>query len=394
MNRRLLALICAVLAMSLIAAGCGDDDDDGGGGGTSGGGGIGEGTGSAKAKAKESGEQAAKDAGGATELPPSKTVGFLQILGGIESADRTANAVKVALSEVGYKMVLCDGAGDPTKWATCADSLLGRGVDAIFTTGIEPSAVAPQLKKAKAQDIPFVQVGGLVSPGYNGSYYPDEPEAGKILSEYVLKEMDKVPEKPAQIIAHDYPAPWATSRTDELEKLVKAAPDDYEITATTQTDPANLVNGTRKSVTDQITSSPDTNLFWFSFDSAGQVGGQAVAAKFPGKQFPEKPLVATFHADLGTLELMKGGAVDVALDVPYDAGPWVGVDQLLEYWGRDTPFAKEPQPSYPGIGTVYDYEVVTKDNLPPEGEYREPANDFVTFFKTKWAAEFGGGGAN
>ncbi len=391
MNRRLLALLCAVAAIGLFVAGCGDDDDDGG---TSGGGGIGAGTGSAKAKAQKSGAQAAKDDGTA-ELPPNKTIGFLQILGGIESADRTANAVKTALAEVGYKMVLCDGQGDPTKWATCADSLLGRGVDAIFTTGIEPNAVAPQLKKAKSQDVPFIQVGGLVSPGYDGSYYPDEPEAGKILAEYTLKDLtDNVSEKPAQIIVHDYPAPWATSRTDELEKQVKASPDDYEITATTQTDPANLVNGTRKTVTDQITANPDTNMFWFSFDSAGQVGGQAVSAKYPGKQFPDKPLVATFHADLGTLELMRAGNVDVALDVPYDAGPWVGVDQLLQHWGLDKPFAKEPQPSYPGIGTVYDYEVVTKDNLPPEGQYRTPKNDFVTFFKTKWADQFGGGGAN
>ena len=392
LNRRLLALLCAALAIGLFVAGCGDDDDDGGG--TSGGGGIGAGTGSAKAKAQESGAQAAKE-DGTGELEPNKTIGFLQILGGIESADRTANAVKTALAEVGYKMVLCDGQGDPTKWATCADSLLGRGVDAIFTTGIEPNAVAPQLKKAQSQNVPFIQVGGLVSPGYDGSYYPDEPEAGKILAEYTTKQLtDQVSEKPAQIIVHDYPAPWATSRTDELEKLVKASPDDYEITATTQTDPANLVNGTRKTVTDQITANPDTNMFWFSFDSAGQVGGQAVLAKYPGKQFPEKPLVATFHGDLGTLELMKAGAVDVALDVPYDAGPWVGVDQLLQFWGLDTPFSKEPQPTYPGIGTVYDYEVITKDNLPPEGEYRTPKNDFVTFFKTKWADQFGGGGAN
>jgi ABC-type sugar transport system substrate-binding protein len=392
MNRRLLALLCAVVALALVGAGCGDDDDDGGG--TSGGGGIGAGTGSAKAKAQKAGAEAAKQDGTA-KLEPNKTVGFLQILGGIESADRTANAVKVALSEVGYKMVLCDGQGDPTKWATCADSLLGRGVDAIFTTGIEPNAVAPQLKKAKAQNIPFIQVGGLVSPGYDGSYYPDEPEAGKILADYTTKLLSKeVSEKPAQIIVHDYPAPWATSRTDELEKVVKASPDDYKITATTQTDPANLVNGTRKSVTDQITANPDTNMFWFSFDSAGQVGGQAVSAKYPGKTFPDKPLVATFHADLGTLELMKAGNVDVALDVPYDAGPWVGVDQLLQFWGLDKAFSKEPQPSYPGIGTVYDYEVVTKDNLPPEGKYRTPKNDFVTFFKTKWADQFGGGGAN
>ena len=100
-------------------------------------------------------------------------------------------------------------------------------------------------------------------------------------------------------------------------------------------------------------------------------------------------MVATFHADLGTLELMKQGTVDVVVDVPYDASPWIGVDQLLEHFARDTAFEKAPQPSYPGVGDVFDYEVVTSDNLPPDGEYRAPKVDFVTFFQTKWKTEFG-----
>ena len=41
-------------------------------------------------------------------------------------------------------------------------------------------------------------------------------------------------------------------------------------------------------------------------------------------------------------------------------------------------------PDYPGVGDVFDYEVVTSDNLPPDGEYRTPDVDFVTYFQTKW----------
>jgi ABC-type sugar transport system substrate-binding protein len=390
MKTRLLLVACLVLALGLIAAGCGDDDDDGGGGG-SGGGGIEAGTGERKQVAQQAGKVAAEEAGGPVELPPNKTIGFLQILGGIESADRTANAARTALKQVGYKMVLCDGQGDPTKWVTCADSLIGRGVDAILTTGIEPSSIKRQLNKAKAQNIPFVQGGGLVSEGYDGSYYPDEPGAGKILAEDLLKRLDEVQEEPVQLAIHDYPAPWATVRTDELEKLIKGD-ERYEVVATTQTDPANLVNGTRKTVTDQVTANPDIKAFWFSFDTTGQVGGQAVQAKFPGKKFPDKPLVATFHADLGTLELMRAGAVDVVIDVPYDASQWIAVDNLLEYFARDAPFDKSPQPEYAEVGDLFDYEIVDETNLPPEGEYREPKVDFVTFFETKWKEEFGGSG--
>jgi hypothetical protein len=86
---------------------------------------------------------------------------------------------------------------------------------------------------------------------------------------------------------------------------------------------------------------------------------------------------------------MSQNVVDVAVDVPYDASQWTAVDQLLEFWARDKPFDKSPAPEYPGVGDLYDYEIVTKDNLPPAGEYREPKVDFVSYFKAKWEAEFG-----
>ena len=122
-------------------------------------------------------------------------------------------------------------------------------------------------------------------PGYDGSYYPDEPKAGKILADYVLKQLGALPDKPVQLGIHDYPAPWATARTDELEKMIKGDPD-YEVVATTQTDPANLVNGTRKTVTDQITANPDIKMFWFSFDSAGPGGRPGGLGEVPGQEVP------------------------------------------------------------------------------------------------------------
>ena len=85
---------------------------------------------------------------------------------------------------------------------------------------------------------------------------------------------------------------------------------------------------------------------------------------------------------------MRAGAIDAVSDVPYDASGWVAVDQIAEFEARETPMSPEPQPDYPGIGTVYDYVVVDSSNLPPEGEYRVPENDYQTFFKTKWSNEF------
>jgi hypothetical protein len=101
--------------------------------------------------------------------------------------------------------------------------------------------------------------------------------------------------------------------------------------------------------------------------------------------------MTTFHADLGTIELMRQGQVDEVVDVNYDASSWIALDNLYEYFARDAPFMTEPSPEYPGVGELFDIQLVTKDDLPPEGEYVETEVDVPAYFTAKWTAEFGGG---
>ena len=287
---------------------------------------------------------------------------------------------------------MCDAQGDPKKMAACGDSLLDRNVDVMFVIGIEPSLIKGQLRKAQQQNVPVVEINGQVTadPLWSGTYYPDEEKAGRILADSLMKKMQEV-EGTADIAVADYPATWASARTDQLKQAVKDSGGKATIAATSVTDATNLVQGTQKTVTDQLTQNPDLKGYWFAFDSAGQAGGPAIQAKSGGKMFPDKPWVVTFHADLGTLDLMRKGAIDVVLDVPYDAAGWVAVDQAAEFFSRGKAFDKNPAPDYGGF-EIYDYVLVTKDNLPPEGQYRTPKNDFVTFFKTKWQDEFGTAG--
>ena len=332
--------------------------------------------------------EAAQAAGEKVEVPKTN-IGFVNILGSIESAQRAERTFREAADVVGWNVNTCDAQGDPTKMARCADSLLDQNVDVLVVLGIEPSLIQAQLKKAKSQGVPVVEYSGQVaaSPLWAGTYYPDEPEAGQALTDYLMNKLNELPDSTVPIAVDDYPTEWSSARTDTLRKAVEAQ-DKVKIAVESTTDATNLVEGTRKTVTDEITANPDLKAFWFGFDTAGQAGGQAVLAKFPGKTFPDKPLVVTFHADLGTTDLMRAGAIDAVSDVPYDASGWVAVDQIAEFEARKTPMSAEPQPDYPGIGTVYDYVVVDSTNLPPEGEYRVPENDYQTFFKTKWSNEF------
>lgn len=379
--KRALSLIALVLALTGLAVACGGDDSD-----SSSAPATTEAAGGERAqRAIAAGQQAATDAGGEVALPV-KSAGILQILGAVESAQRAEAAMKESIDLLGWDSIVCDAQGDPTKMARCGDSLLDQGVEVMFVLGIEPSLIKPQLQKAKDKGVPVIGFGGQVAddPLWASKYYPDDPTSGDILTDYVMDRLGEV-EGDKQVAVNSYPAEWSRLRTDAFLEAVKAD-SSIELVAEQTTDAANLVEGTRKQVNDTLTANPDLDVYWFGFDSAGQVGGQAVASRFRGKAFPERPLVVTFDALLATQDLMRAGAIDAVVDVPFDASAWIAADQAAEFFARDTAFDASPQPEYPI--TIFDNMIVTQENLPPEGEYREPAEDFETFFTTKWENEF------
>lgn len=385
-SRGVLALV-AVLLLALFAGACGSDDDEGSGGSNKGTG-IRAGEGKRTQEAQAAGRAAAKEAGGKVELEP-KTVGIISILGGIESADRLQATMEQAAKDLGWKSVPCDGQGDPRKMVACGDSLLDRNVDAIVTIAIDTSLIKPVIAKAKSQGVPILQNAGESGEGYDASYYPSEEEKAEVLSDAIIERLNtQVADKPAEVITQDYPAPWAKDRTDVFKAKLKNEPD-IELVADTQTDATQLLEYTRKTVADQLTQHKDVDAFWFSFDATGQAGGPVIAKAYPGKKFPERPLIATFHADLGTQELMRQDQIDLLVDSNYDAAVWMAYDNLAEYFARDKEFMPDGQPEYPGVGQLFHNKTITKENLPPEGEYVPPPVDVPAYFQAKWKAEFG-----
>lgn len=385
-----LALILVIAAFG--AAACGDNNNSssaGGGSDVAKGEGIRAGTGSRADQAKAAGEKLAAEAGGTAKVPTGKTIGIINFLGGIESSDRLKSTSQLAAKRLGWKSIVCDGKGTPAQFVACGNSLLDRGVDAIFEIAIEPSQIQSVLTKAKAKNVPVFQVGGGAVPNgdLDGNYGPNEAKAGQVLSDEVFKRLGS---SGGDVIIHDFPAAWAKVRTDQFRKAVKEDPRGVKIAANTVTDAANLVQFTRKTVTDQITQYPKAKLYWFTFDTTGQVGGQVLASKYAGKQPPDRPYVATFHADLGTLDLMRQGAIDFTSEANYDAAVWIAADQLVEHWARHTEISKENQPVYgAGVGDLFTYQIIDKTNLPPKGSYVDPKWDVPSLFQAKWSKEFG-----
>ena len=131
-------------------------------------------------RAVKAGAVAGKAAG--KKVKPLKfRVGYLDIIGGIESADRAHNSLRVALTRLGATWSYCDGQGTPTKWVTCCNSLLAQDIDVLALTGIDPSTIpAVVASSAKEKNIPIVDFGGTVGPGFNAQFAPDEAKNGDL----------------------------------------------------------------------------------------------------------------------------------------------------------------------------------------------------------------------
>lgn len=324
-----------------------------------------------------------------TELPEGK-IGIINFLNGIESSDRLADSTTFAAAQLGWSSTVCDGKGTPSAFVACGNSLLAEGVSAIVAIAIESGQITPVIEKAKAKGIPVIQVGGGGVPlgTFNGNYGPNEAKAGELLTEALFKELDTLEEEPVEIDVHNFPAKWGSVRTEQLEKAIEGQ-SKIKINQEVVTDAANLVPFTRSTVTTQITQNPNVKAYWFTFDTTGQVGGQTIQSKYPGKEFPEKPLVVTFHGDLATLQLIESGAIDMESDVNYDAAVWEGLDGIAQELARKEPMSTENQPKYPGIGDPFTYQIVDKENLPEAGQLVMPKWDVPSYFIAKWKAEYG-----
>jgi ABC-type sugar transport system substrate-binding protein len=348
--------------------------------------GVGQYGGAAQALATRLGTAAGKALGKKVKLK-HLVVGYLDIVGGIQSADRVDNAMRVAIGHIGGTWKYCNGAGSPTQWVTCGDTLLSEGVNIIALTGIDPSSIASVVSAAKAKGVPIVDMGGQVAAGYATAIAPNEAYSGHILAEYLKAKLGSQ-SGVSDIMATEYPATWAKARTQQLLQVVGNNPSELKIADVAATDPTNLIAGTQSQVSAELTADPNIKVIWSDFDTAGQAVGQEVAQLDPGKTFPAKPLVVTFHADPSTQTLMRSGAIDAVVDNNYDATAWELANAIAEHYARGTAWpAYADQVLYPGIGNPLEYDIVTDKDLPAANHYVGPKYDIDSYFIAKWKAE-------
>ena len=331
------------------------------------------------------GADAGKAAGAPLALKKLK-IGYVDYAKATLAAARVEVAAGVAAAKLGWDFVPCDGQANPTVMAKCATNLVNQGVDALILNVIPQAAVVDALKSAQAKGIPVIQVGG--DPGQKdletAAYFPSESDMGSTLGGWVVTTLGA--DSKAQLIVQGFPAPFATQRNDALKATIK--PTTITVAAEYDVDAANLIANTASQTTALINQHPDAKLVWTVFSGADLGASQALDTKFPGKSYPDRPAIVTFYANLPTIDLIRQGKVQAAVENSLEWTAWVAMDQIAEFEARKTPISTDPRPNYGAGLDFWKNVVVDKTNLPAEGQLLTPPVDYREFFNAKWKTEF------
>jgi len=326
---------------------------------------------------------------GTAKAPKSRTVAYLRFIAADSSDQLDYKAFTAAASAFGWKVIQCDGQGNPTVMLSCGRTLLADHPDAFVDDGIPPSLIGPVLQQAKAANIPTISFSGTLNPcaPYDACFTAPDGEMGTLLAQYVVKKMSSLPAGEQQMIVQKFPADWGVARVNAIQPVF--AGSKVKVVASPTADPTNLVPGTQQQVTSLTVQYPNTRAIWITFDGAVSGAAQAMSAKFAGKQFPNAPMVVTFYQEPETLSLIQQGKVTATVYESLGWDAFVVVDQLAEHFARNKAFATSPQPAYPGKNLEFWQPRIIDASNVGSGSYPASPVDYPAYFAAKWKAEFG-----
>jgi ABC-type sugar transport system substrate-binding protein len=380
-----IVLVAAAAAVTLLAGACSSSGTSGATGGGANGVIVAKSS-TDTAKMKADGIAMAAKLG--AQLPRSaQTVGIISVTQAAPIVARGTAGAQAAAKVLGWKVIVCDSGGLPAKMATCAQSLLAQGVTAMISNVIEPSLILPSLKLAKSKGIPWGNMLGETqpSPYYAAQTVENEKEISHAEDQFLLDQTPKV----TTVAYDDYPPIAAVdARTAVFRQEMAAA--GVKIVSHFITDESDFskATGWAEGLLQQF---PHLGAIWITQSPDGVPVANVIGAKYPGKHYPQRPLLVGLYAGLADMAQMRKGNLDGAVEVAAEAAGWEAMDQLGEIIGRHATPESAPNPA-DNYGYPYDFMapfLVTPKTVPSNpNQYAPPPHNFVAFFTAKWSKEY------
>jgi ABC-type sugar transport system substrate-binding protein len=373
-------LIAAALIVAAIAvAGCGGSDSSSSTGSSEGGT-----AGTDKQQMEQAGTKAAEEAGPAVKLPTRK-VGVLLTSSNFEALKRQAVGVEEAAGQLGWTVETCDAQGVPQQIVACATTLLTKGSNVIVSTSDEAGPLTVQMKQAQAEGIPWINTGGAAreSPLFTSQANENEKEMTDLLVNYML---EKLGSGEHSLAYSAFPPIYALALREAALKEALESEPNVKVVSSHVENIADPVNDIRSWATATLASNPELSVFFPTLDTDVASIATVLSAKYPGKEFPERPLLVGYYGDLVNLEAMRKGQVDALAEAPLEAAGWMALDQAASSI-TEKPVERDATKAYPV--NFLAAQLITKEDVPADSQtYIKSAHDYASFFEAKWGKEF------
>ena len=338
----------------------------------------------------------AEAAGGPTDPPTDKKIGYMHLSAQTEASLRVLDAIEQASELFGFEVVVCDPNFDPQQVAQCATSLVAQNVDLVIVEAADPGASGASLQEAAERGIPWIIVGAGQTPSefVTAQYVPDERAQTKFLDEWMIAEIQKrVGESGNAEIAAFQASPVGEAVRARDEQRAEDLAANVYITEvfTHEIDLTNPVQDTIDTSTLILEQNPGIAALWNTCDFC--VPPMAQAADTLGLSGDDRPIITGIYSTRETRQRIQEGTIDGVVESNFGAHGWVAMDQAIENWARGTEFYPD-QTVYTeayGIDMLVPW-MMTQNNVGDNIDViNNQGEDFETYFRTKWNAEFGVG---
>ena len=411
-------LLAAMLAVTMTVAACGSDDDGGSTGGSTGtstaatvaeepaapaeagdvptpgdvsgreerAGYVYAGTDEQVEEARAAGEQ---DAGDPVDPPTGKKIGMILLSEQSATSRSASDAAKRIADLFGFSVEVCDPNFDAQKVQQCATSIAAKKPDAVISVSQNPGPMGSGVKQVADQGGLWFGVGSGGEPSeYVNDYGIDGIRLAEVLDQFMFATIkEKNPDGDGKIFAITAPTVGVASKNsgDQLKRDVESA-EGFEL-IDHNLDLANAVQDTLNTTRQTLEQNPSLSAMWTLCDFCVPLMAQTTEQKQPDR----KTVVVGQFSSPESIADVRAGKVDGIADYPWASQVWVAMDQALQKWARD----QDPVKGFDVFGSYslpfMEPYVITPDNALDSGPAPIYGPDFETYFRAKWAKEFGVG---
>jgi len=269
----------------------------------------------------------------------------------------------------------------------CATSIAAQNPDVVFSVSQNPGPMGSGVKQVADKGGIWFGTGSQADPSpYINDYGIDGIALSETLDQFMFEQIEKNnPDGDKNVFAITAPTVGIASKNsgEQLKKDVGDA-EGYKL-IDHNLDLANAVQDTLNTTRQTLEQNPNLSAVWTLCDFCVPLMAQTVKSK----QADRKTVVVGQFSSPESIADVRKGNVDGIADYAWALPVWVGMDQALQKWTRDEEVVKDFSVFESYSLPFMEPYVITKDNALESGAAPVYGPDYETYFKTKWAKEYG-----